>query len=31
MYTGKDTGFISIAHPESSELEDTRYVLEKLL
>lgn len=25
MYTGKDTGFISIAHPESSELEDTRF------
>lgn len=26
MYTGKETGFIGIAHPEISELEDTRYV-----
>ncbi|KAK4734792.1 hypothetical protein R3W88_009053 [Solanum pinnatisectum] len=25
MYTGKETGFISIAHPESSKLEDTRF------
>ncbi|XP_027771476.1 subtilisin-like protease SBT3.4 isoform X5 [Solanum pennellii] len=25
MYTGKETGFIGIAHPEISELEDTRF------
>ncbi|KAM3232578.1 hypothetical protein P3L10_017937 [Capsicum annuum] len=26
LYTGKETGFISIAHPESSDVEDKRYV-----
>ncbi|KAM3319690.1 subtilisin-like protease SBT3.4 [Capsicum chacoense] len=25
LYTGKETGFISIAHPESSDLEDKRF------